>query len=326
MPIPATQFIWFNGKLVPWEKATVHVLSHALHYGSSVFEGVRAYETARGVAVFRLRDHTRRLFDSAKIYRMTIPFTPEQMNDAIREVIASNGLVRGAYIRPVAFRGYGEIGVSPKIEPPTDVAVAAWEWGKYLGHESEEQGVDVCISSWQRVAPNTIPALAKAGGNYLSSQLIGAEARRLGFAEGIGSEGSGENIFVVKDGVLMTPALAHSVLGGLTRDTVMRLAKERGIEVRECSIPRELLYIADEAFFTGTAVEIAPIRSIDRLTVGAGKRGPITETLQNAFFGLFTGKTADKWGWLDHVDMAAAKPRAVAPAGDSLAGRSVAAG
>jgi branched-chain amino acid aminotransferase len=320
MPIPATQFIWFNGKLVPWEKATVHVLSHALHYGSSVFEGVRAYETPRGVAVFRLRDHTRRLYDSAKIYRMTIPFTPEQMNDAIRQVIASNGLVRGAYIRPVAFRGYGEIGVSPKIEPPIDVAVAAWEWGKYLGQESEDQGVDACVSSWQRVAPNTLPALAKAGGNYLSSQLIGAEARRLGFAEGIGlstdgtvSEGSGENIFVVKDGVLMTPALVHSVLGGLTRDSVMRLARERGIEVRECAIPRELLYIADEVFFTGTAVEIAPVRSVDRLTVGAGKRGPITETLQNAFFGLFTGKTADKWGWLDYVDMAA--PRAATAAG-----------
>src|SRR6202790_4885027 len=237
MPIPATEFIWFNGKLVPWEKATVHVLSHALHYGSSVFEGVRAYEPPRGVAIFRLRDHTRRLFDSAKIYRINIPFSAEAVNEACRQVIAANALKRGAYIRPVAFRGYGEIGVSPKIEPPTDVAVAAWEWGKYLGHESEEQGVDVCISSWQRVAPNTIPALAKAGGNYLSSQLIGAEARRLGFAEGIGlspdgnlSEGSGENIFVVKDGVLMTPALAHSVLGGLTRDTVIRLAKERGIE------------------------------------------------------------------------------------------------
>jgi branched-chain amino acid aminotransferase len=320
MPIPATQFIWFNGKLVPWEKATVHVLSHALHYGSSVFEGIRAYETPSGVAVFRLRDHTRRLFDSAKIYRMTIPFTQEQMNDAIRQVISSNELVRGAYIRPVAFRGYGEIGVSPKNEPPTEVAVAAWEWGKYLGSESEEQGVDVCVSSWQRVAPNTLPALAKAGGNYLSSQLIGAEARRLGFAEGIGlssdgtvSEGSGENIFLVKDGVLMTPALAHSVLGGLTRDTVIRLARERGIEVRECAIPRELLYIADELFFTGTAVEIAPIRSVDRLTVGAGKRGPITETLQKAFFGLFSGKTADKWGWLDYVDMAA--PRAAVAAG-----------
>jgi len=319
MPIPATQFIWFNGKLVPWEKATVHVLSHALHYGSSVFEGVRAYETPKGVAVFRLRDHTRRLYDSARIYRITIPFTPEQMNDACREVISANELKKGAYIRPVAFRGYGEIGVTPKIDPPTEVAVAAWEWGKYLGHESEEQGVDVCVSSWQRVAPNTIPALAKAAGNYLSSQLIGAEARRLGFAEGIGlapdgtvSEGAGENLFLVKDGVLLTPALAHSVLGGITRDTVSRLARERGIEVRECAIPRELLYIADEVFMTGTAAEITPIRSVDRLPVGAGKRGPITETLQNAFFGLFSGKTADKWGWLDYVDMSSPRTAAAA--------------
>ena len=312
MPIPATQYIWFNGKLVPWEKATVHVLSHALHYGSSVFEGLRAYETHRGVAIFRLRDHSRRLLDSAKIYRMSMPFTVGQIDEACRAVIAANGLAKGAYIRPVAFRGYGEIGVTPKNEPPTEVAVAAWEWGKYLGHESEEQGVDACISCWHRVAPNTRPALPKAGGNYLSSQLIGAEARRLGFHEGIGlapdgtlSEGSGENLFVVKDGVLLTPALAHSVLGGITRDSVMRLARERGIEVRECAIPRELLYIADEAFFTGTAVEITPIRSVDRLMVGAGKRGPITETLQKAFFGLFSGETPDQWGWLDHVDMAA---------------------
>jgi branched-chain amino acid aminotransferase len=320
MPIPATQFIWFNGKLVPWEKATVHVLSHALHYGSSVFEGVRAYETPRGVAIFRLRDHTRRLFDSAKIYRMAMPFSPEQVNDACRQVISANGLKRGAYLRPVVFRGYGEIGVTPKNDPPTDVAIAAWEWGKYLGGEGEDSGVDVCVSSWNRVAPNTLPALAKAGGNYLSSWLIGAEARRLGFAEGIGlspdgtlSEGSGENLFLVKDGVLLTPALAHSVLGGLTRDTVMRLARERGIEVRETSIPRELLYLADEAFFTGTAVEITAIRSVDRLTVGNGKRGPVTETLQNAFFGLFSGKTQDRWGWLDYVDMAA--PRAAVAAG-----------
>ena len=318
MPIPATQFIWFNGKLVPWEKATVHVLSHALHYGSSVFEGVRAYATPDGVAIFRLADHTRRLFDSAKIYRIPMPFSPEQLNEACRQVIAANDLKRGAYLRPVVFRGYGEIGVTPKHEPPTEVAVAAWEWGKYLGAEAEEQGVDACISSWQRVAPNTLPALAKAGGNYLSSYLIGAEARRLGFAEGIGlsadgtlSEGSGENLFLVKDGVLLTPALAHSVLGGLTRDSVMRLARERGIEVKECAIPRELLYIADEAFFTGTAVEITPVRSVDRLNIGSGKRGPITETLQKAFFGLFTGKTQDKWGWLDYVDMSAA-PRAAA--------------
>jgi branched-chain amino acid aminotransferase len=318
MPIPATQFIWFNGKLVPWEKATVHVLSHAIHYGSSIFEGVRAYETDRGVAIFRLRDHTRRLYDSAKIYRIGMPFTPEQMNEACRQVVAANGLARGAYIRPVVFRGYGEIGVAPKNDPPTEVAVAAWEWGKYLGHESEVQGVDVCVSSWNRVAPNTLPALAKAGGNYLSSQLIGAEARRLGFAEGIAlatdgtvSEGSGENLFLIKDGVILTPGLAHSVLHGITRDTVMRLARERGIEVRECAIPREMLYLADEAFFTGTAVEITPIRSVDRLPVGSGQRGPITEALQSAFFGLFSGKTPDQWGWLDHVDMSSA-PRAVA--------------
>ena len=310
MPIPATQFIWFNGKLVPWEKATVHVLSHALHYGSSVFEGVRAYPTANGVAIFRLQDHTRRLFDSAKIYRINLPYTPEQINDACRQVVSMNGLSRGAYLRPVVFKGYGEIGVSPKVDPPTEVAIAAWEWGKYLGSESEEQGVDVCVSSWNRVAPNTIPALAKAAGNYLSSQLIGAEARRLGFAEGIGlspdgtvSEGAGENLFVVKDGVLYTPALAYSVLAGITRDCVMRLARDKGLEVRETAMPRELLYIADELFMTGTAAEITPIRSVDRLPVGSGKRGPITQSLQEAFFGLFSGKTADKYKWLDPVDM-----------------------
>jgi branched-chain amino acid aminotransferase len=318
MPIPATQFIWFNGKLVPWEKATVHVLSHALHYGSSVFEGVRAYETSNGVAIFRLTDHTQRLFDSAKIYRIPMAYSPEQISAACREVIAVNGLARGGYMRPVVFRGYGELGVAPRNDPPTEVAIAAWEWGRYLTAESDEAGVDVCVSSWQRVAPNTLPALAKAGGNYLSGQLIGAEARRLGFAEGIGlstdgtvSEGSGENIFLVKNGVLMTPALSHSVLSGITRDTVIQLAKELGIEVRECAIPRELLYLADELFFTGTAAEIIAIRSVDRITVGSGRRGPITESLKNAFFGLFSGQTPDQWNWLDHVDMAA-KPRAVA--------------
>jgi branched-chain amino acid aminotransferase len=309
MPIPATPFIWFNGKLVAWEKATVHVLTHALHYGSSVFEGVRAYETPKGVAIFRLKDHTQRLYDSAKIHRIQIPFTAGQLNEASREVIAVNGLQRGAYIRPIAFRGYGEIGVAPKIDPPVDVAIAAWEWGKYLGHESEASGVDVCVSSWQRVAPNTLPALAKAAGNYLSSQLISQEAKRLGFAEGIGlspdgavSEGAGENLFLVKDGVLLTPGLAHSVLGGITRDTVMKLAGTMGLEVREMSIPRELLYLADELFFTGTAAEVTPIRSVDRLVVGNGRRGPITERLQQAFFGLFTLATPDQWGWLDFLD------------------------
>jgi branched-chain amino acid aminotransferase len=315
MPIAATQFIWFNGKLVPWEKATVHVLSHALHYGSSVFEGVRAYATPKGVAIFRLSEHTRRLFDSAKIYRITIPFTPEQLNAAQREVVAVNGLKNGAYLRPVAFRGYGEIGVAPKIEPPVDVAVAAWEWGKYLGAEAEAAGVDVCISSWQRMAPNTLPAMAKAAGNYLSSQLISLEAKRLGFAEGIGlavdgtvSEGAGENLFVIRDGILYTPGFAHAGLSGITRDSVIRIARDQGLEVREAAIPREMLYVADELFFTGTAAEITPIRSVDHITVGAGRRGPITEKLQKAFFGLFTGATPDKYGWLEPVDMSS--PRA----------------
>jgi branched-chain amino acid aminotransferase len=310
MPIKPSQYIWFNGKLLPWEKATVHVLSHALHYGSSVFEGIRAYETHKGVQIFRLKEHTHRFFDSAKIYRMEIPFSEEQINDACRTIVAANGLARGAYIRPLALRGYGELGVTPKTEPPVEVAIAAYEWGAYLGAESLENGVDVCVSSWQRVAPNTIPAIAKAGGNYLSSLLIGLEAKRLGFDEGIGlspqglvSEGAGENLFLVKDGVIHTPTLAHSILGGITRDTVIRLARERGLDVREGAIPRELLYLADELFFTGTAVEITPIRSVDRLPVGQGKRGPITESLQNAFFGLFKGRTPDKWGWLDPVDM-----------------------
>jgi branched-chain amino acid aminotransferase len=309
MPIPATTHIWFNGKLVPWEKATVHVLSHALHYGSSVFEGVRAYATHRGLAIFRLRDHTRRLFESAKIYRIAIPFTPDQIDAACREIVVVNGLVKGAYLRPVAFRGYGEIGVAPKIDPPVEVAIAAWEWGKYLGSDSEELGVDVCVSSWQRVAPNTLPALAKAAGNYLSSQLISYEAKRLGFAEGIGlapdgtvSEGAGENLFVIRDGVIHTPGFAHSVLGGITRDTVLRLARDRGFEVRETTIPREMLYIADEIFMTGTAAEITPVRSVDRLPVGNGRRGPITEALQSAFFGLFDGRTPDKYGWLEPVE------------------------
>ena len=317
MPIPATKYIWFNGKLVPWEKATVHVLSHALHYGSSIFEGVRAYATHRGLAIFRLRDHTKRFFESAKIYRMELPFTAEQLSSAQKEVLAANGLNKGAYLRPLAFRGYGEIGVTPKNPPPIDVAIAAWEWGTYLGQEALEQGVDACVSSWNRLAPNTIPAMGKAGGNYLSSQLIGMEAQRLGFAEGIGlgvdgmlSEGSGENIFLVRDGVLLTPPTAASILSGITRDTVKRLARELGIEVREQSLPREMLYLADEVFFCGTAAEITPVRSVDRLQVGIGRRGPITERIQSAFFGLFSGKTQDKWGWLEMVDLSA--PRAVA--------------
>jgi branched-chain amino acid aminotransferase len=313
MPITAAKHIWYNGKLVPWDKAQVHVLAHALHYGSTVFEGERAYPTPNGPVIFRLKDHTRRLFDSAKIYRMEIPYTPDEISAACKEIIVSNGLTKGAYIRPFAFRGYGEIGVAPKNPPPIDTVVAAFEWGAYLGAEGLENGIDVCVSSWQRLAPNTIPALGKAAGNYLSSQLISMEAKRLGFAEGIGlstdgtvSEGAGENLFVIRDGVIYTPAIANSVLQGITRDTIITLAREHGFEVREQAIPREFLYLADEMFMTGTAAEVTPVRSVDRITIGAGKRGPITEALQSAFFGLFTGKTPDKWGWLEPCDTAGA--------------------
>ncbi|HWK73606.1 MAG TPA: branched-chain amino acid transaminase [Povalibacter sp.] len=309
MPIKAAKHIWYNGKLVPWEQATVHVLAHALHYGSTVFEGVRAYATPNGPIIFRLRDHTRRLFDSAKIHRIEIPYTPAQIDAACKEIIVSNELNSGAYMRPFAFRGYGEIGVAPKVSPPIETIVAAFEWGAYLGAEGLQNGIDVCVSSWQRVAPNTIPAMGKAAGNYLSSQLISMEAKRLGFAEGIGlstdgnvSEGAGENLFLIRDGVIYTPSIASSILQGITRDTVVTLARAHGFEVREQTIPRELLYVADEIFLTGTAAEITPVRSVDHIAIGAGKRGPVTEALQAAFFGLFNGKTADKWGWLERCD------------------------
>jgi branched-chain amino acid aminotransferase len=312
MPINAAKHIWYNGRLVLWEKATVHVLAHALHYGSTVFEGERAYATPQGPVIFRLRDHTRRLFDSAKIYRIDIPYTPDEINAACKEVIVANGLTKGAYLRPFAFRGYGEIGVAPKHPPPIETVVAAFEWGAYLGAEGLEHGIDVCVSSWQRLAPNTIPPLGKAAGNYLSSQLISMEAKRLGFAEGIGlaadgavSEGAGENLFLIRDGLIYTPGLGNSILQGITRDTVITLARAHGFEVREQTIPRELLYLADELFLTGTAAEITPVRSVDRIAIGAGKRGPVTEALQAAFFGLFSGKTPDKWGWLERCDAAA---------------------
>jgi branched-chain amino acid aminotransferase len=244
---------------------------------------------------------------------MDIPYTPDQISAACKEIIVANGLNKGAYLRPFAFRGYGEIGVAPKTPPPVDTVVAAFEWGAYLGAEGLENGIDVCVSSWQRLAPNTIPALGKAAGNYLSSQLISLEAKRLGFAEGIGlgadgsvSEGAGENLFLIRDGVIYTPGLASSILQGITRDTVITLARAHGFEVREQSIPREFLYLADEIFLTGTAAEVTPVRSVDRITIGAGKRGPVTEALQAAFFGLFTGKTPDKWGWLEPCDMSGA--------------------
>lgn len=314
MPLKPSQTIWHEGKLIPWEQATVHVLSHALHYGSSVFEGIRVYGAPGGPVGFRLTDHIKRMFDSAKIYRLMIPYDADTLIAASKRVVLENGLINGAYIRPIAFRGYGEMGVAGNPEAPAVCSIAAWEWGSYLGKDALSAGVDVCISSWQRVAPNTIPALAKAGGNYLSSSLVTLEAKRLGFHEGIAlntqgyvSEGAGENLFLVRNGVLYTPATAASILAGLTRDTVIKLAESLGLTVLEQDIPRELLYIADEVFLTGTAAEVTPVRSVDKITVGAGQRGPVTEQIQQAFFGLFDGTTADNWGWLEPVEDSGSK-------------------
>jgi branched-chain amino acid aminotransferase len=309
MPFNKSDWIWQNGKMVAWDDAQVHVLTHALHYGSSVFEGIRVYPTPDGLRVFRLEAHTQRLLESAKIHRIKIPYTTEEINRACCEVVLRNQLTNGAYIRPIAFRGYGDIGLAPSADHPVDMVVAAWEWGTYLGQDALENGVDAGISSWQRAAPNTIPALAKAGGNYLSSTLISLEAKANGFAEGIAlatdgtvSEGAGENLFIVKNGKVYTPSSAASILTGITRDTIMTLAAEAGITIVEQSIPREMLYIADEIFMTGTAAEVTPVRSVDRIQVGNGSRGEITRDLQERFFGLFNGKTEDKWGWLEAID------------------------
>ncbi|CAH9055419.1 Branched-chain-amino-acid aminotransferase [Pseudoalteromonas holothuriae] len=302
-----SELIWHNGDMIPYEQATTHILSHALHYGSSVFEGVRAYETAKGPAIFRLKDHIKRLFDSAKIYRMEIPFTEAQLMQACKDAVKANGFTN-AYLRPFAFLGNVGLGVHPKSHK-ADVSVAAMEWGTYLGDGSLEQGVDACISSWTRLAPNTMPTGAKAGGNYLSSQLITAEAKRHGYVEGIAldvngylSEGAGENLFVIKNGVLFTPPTTACILPGLTRDTIMKLARERGYEVREESIAREALYLADEFFMTGTAAEVTPVRSVDQIQIGDGKRGPITQELQQAYFDLVKGQSEDSNGWLDYIN------------------------
>jgi len=309
MSFEGGKLIWLNGRMVQWDQATIHVMAHALHYGSSVFEGIRVYKTPDGPKIFRLTEHMQRLYDSAKIYRMPIPYELNELIAVCKEVIIANELMNGAYIRPIALRGYGEVGLAPKPDHPVDVAVAAWEWGAYLGADSMEQGVDVCISSWQRVAPNTIPALAKAGGNYLSSQLISTEAKRLGFAEGIAlatdgtvSEGAGENLFVIRDGRIVTPPASSSILTGITRHSITVLAERLGLVVEEAAILRESLYLADEMFFTGTAAEITPIRSVDRIQIGEGTRGPITRQLQDAFFGLFSGETEDTDGWLEGLD------------------------
>jgi len=308
MPIKKMEFIWFNGKLVPWDEAQLHVLAHVVHYGSSFFEGVRCYETPRGTAIFRLTAHMRRLIDSARIYRTELPYSLEQLVAAVKETVRANGLKAG-YIRPVVYRGYGEIGVNP-LNNPVELAIATIEWGKYLGAEAMEQGVDVCVSSWNRFAPNTMPAMAKAGGNYMNSQLIKMEALANGYAEGIAldtngqvSEGSGENLFLVRDGVAYTPPAGASILSGITRDTVITLLGELGVELRQQVMPREMLYVADELFFTGTAAEVTPIRSVDRMTVGKGRRGPVTSAVQAAFFEVVQGEREDRYGWLEYAEL-----------------------
>ncbi len=307
--IKPTEKIWHNGSFIAWQDATVHVLAHTLHYGSSVFEGIRCYSTPSGPAIFRAAEHLRRLADSARIYRMeNIGYSAIQLLDAMTELVRVNGM-DSCYIRPIVFRGYGEMGVLP-FHNPIEVYIACWEWGKYLGPEALAEGVDVCVSSWTRLAPNTLPAMAKSSANYMNSQLIKMEAVVNGYSEGIAldvagyvSEGSGENIFVVRDGRIQTPPLGTSALPGITRDTAIRLARDIGIEVIEQAIPREMLYIADEVFFTGTAAEITPIRTVDRIKIGAGRRGPLTERLQKEFFSIIRGETEDHYGWLTPVNV-----------------------
>jgi branched-chain amino acid aminotransferase len=298
--------VWMNGTLVDWADAKIHVGSHVVHYGSSVFEGARCYDTPSGAACFRLEDHVRRLYDSARIYRMDPPLDREALTNAILETIRANEM-QACYIRPIMYRGYATLGVNP-LPCPVDTTILVWEWGAYLGQDALEQGVDVRVSSWARNAPNTMPSLAKSGANYANSQLIKMEAILDGYSEGIAldvsgsvSEGSGQNLFVVRDGILYTPPLGASVLPGITRDTVIALAQDLGIPVREQMLPREFLYIADEAFFTGTAAEITPIRSVDRVQVGAGRRGPVAERLQRTFFGVINGEVPDTRGWLRPV-------------------------
>ena len=302
----STPFLWHNGRIKPWAEATVHVSTHALHYGSSVFEGERVYATPEGPAYFRLADHTRRLFESARVYEIEIGYSEQEIDNACLELIRANRMA-SAYVRPIVFRGAGGLGVLPRDGAPVDVAIMALEWGAYLG-EAAEVGADVCVSSWHRPAPNTIPSWAKAGGNYLNSQLVGLEARRGGFDEGIAlghngllSEGAGENLFLVKRGKLLTPPSSAGILAGITRDTVITLAKDAGIEVIEKRITRDEVYTCDEAFFTGTAAEVTPIRELDNRTIGTGTRGPITEKLQGGFFDIVNGKSEKYAHWLSKV-------------------------
>ena len=315
MAMTKSEKIWMNGQFVAWDDAKVHVLSHVLHYGSSVFEGIRCYNTKQGPAIFRLGEHIERLTYSAKIYRMKLPFSSEQIEGACIDTVATNRLAE-CYIRPLVYRGYSHVGVNP-IGTPIEVMVAAYPWGKYLGDDALTKGVAVKIGTWARLAPNTLPAMAKAGGNYLNSQLLKLEAVEDGYAEAIAldtngyvSEGSGENLFLVLKGELVTTPLHNSILAGITRASVLQLARELGYQVREMVVPRELLYVADEVFFTGTAVEETPITSVDRITVGSGEVCPVTQAIQQAIFGIVHGDVPDRHGWLTKVTRAAAAARA----------------
>jgi branched-chain amino acid aminotransferase len=299
--------IWFNGELVDWKDAKIHVLSHVVHYGSSVFEGLRCYNTEKGPAIFRLREHAQRLINSGKIYRMEIPYNVDELSDAIIETVKANSL-KECYIRPIAFRGYKELGVYP-MNCPMETVIAAWGWGQYLGAEALEQGVDIGVSTWRRMAPDTMPNMAKAGSNYMNSQLAKMESVMNGYDEaimldyhGFVGEGSGENIFVVKDGTIYTPPVSSSLLSGITRNSIIQMARDMGMEVKEKQMPREMLYIADEAFLTGTAAEVSPVRSVDRITVGAGKRGDVTKKIQDKFFDVVNAKCEDEHSWLTFLD------------------------
>ena len=314
MPVQKTDKIWHNGKFIDWDDATIHITAHVISYGSAVFEGIRCYATPQGPAILRLPEHAQRLLNSSKIYRMEVKYSLEELMQAMVELVRVNKMPH-CYIRPVVLRGYGVVGVDPS-KTPIEVYIACWPWGGYLGADAIEKGVDVCVSSWNRMAPNTLPAMAKSAANYMNSQLIKMEAVINGYAEGIAlddrglvSEGSGENIFIVRAGTAITPPLASSVLPGITRDSVITLCRDLDIPFQERSIPREELYIADEVFFVGTATEITPIRSIDRHVIGSGQRGPVTKTLQDEFFGILQGKKADRHGWLTLVKQPVAAAR-----------------
>ena len=306
MPLEKTEQIWHNGKFIHWEDAKIHVLSHVIHYGSAVFEGIRCYESAQGPAIFRLRDHMQRLLQSGHIYRMDAKFSLDELCNAAVELVRVNKM-SACYIRPITLRGYGEVGVDPR-GCPIDTYIACWEWGKYLGEEGLGKGIDVCVSSWNRPSPNTLPQMSKASANYMNSQLIRMEAKTNGYEEGVGldhnghvAEGSGENIFVVYKGEVITPPLSDAGLSGITRDSVLAICNDLGIPVHERAIPREMLYIADEVFFSGTAAEITPIRSVDRINVGAGARGPVAKRIQEEFFSITSGRKADHHSWLTAV-------------------------